>query len=230
MKWRLEIQYTYAENQAVNLNEALQDMRLNRLVRAQLSDTAQEQLQWLQGEQQAVQLNENEQDGISWKWGSAEFSVKTAYFAMMDEPRIANTYNRIWSINGPPRFKVFGWLISRNRILTLDNLTRRGWQLANRCALCKEDSETVAHMLNECSFTPALYQRVKAVFNTRQPSVKALISTRYSDKERSIFLIAQFIIWRERCARIFRESAATVEELMEQVMVQYQYSQIRSNS
>jgi len=55
-------------------------------------------------------------------------------------------------IGAPMRVMIFGWLMLKNKILTLDNLTRRGWHMVNRCIMCKEQAESVRHMMQHCKF------------------------------------------------------------------------------
>lgn len=76
-----------------------------------------------------------------------QYMVKTAYRTMKHTPRILSEVQAIWKIWAPTRIRVFGWLICNNRILTIDNLTRRGWQLVNRCIMhVQRNMETVAHI------------------------------------------------------------------------------------
>ena len=47
----------------------------------------------------------------------------------------------------------FPWEASWGKVITLDKLKRRGRALANRCCLCKEDEETIDHLLIHCKIT-----------------------------------------------------------------------------
>lgn len=76
---------------------------------------------------------------------------------MKNTPRIGSEVHRIWKIKEPPRIIVFGWLVCKNRILTINNLARRGWQIVNRCILCKRNAKSVHHLFCECPFSRALY-------------------------------------------------------------------------
>ena len=44
----------------------------------------------------------------------------------------------------------FSWEACSRKVLTLDQLQRRGWKLVNRCALCKEEVESIDHILLHC--------------------------------------------------------------------------------
>lgn len=47
----------------------------------------------------------------------------------------------------------FWWVASHGKILTIDNLVRRGFQLVNRCVLSKEEEETIVHLFFHCPFS-----------------------------------------------------------------------------
>ena len=48
--------------------------------------------------------------------------------------------------------KLFIWLLLEERILTWDNLTKRGLQGPSLCVLCKESEEALLHLFGECRF------------------------------------------------------------------------------
>ena len=48
------------------------------------------------------------------------------------------------------------WLTNKNRILTLDNLLKKGWQGDNTCHFC-DQLETKDHLFVTCSFTKQIW-------------------------------------------------------------------------
>ncbi|RVW68175.1 putative apyrase 4 [Vitis vinifera] len=71
-----------------------------------------------------------EEDSVFWKGGgNGQFRVKEAY-SRLDRPLEEATWGKI---------------------LTLDRLQKRGWQLPNRCFLCASEVENVNHILIHCS-------------------------------------------------------------------------------
>ncbi|KAL6350127.1 hypothetical protein AAG906_004065 [Vitis piasezkii] len=62
----------------------------------------------------------------------------------------------IWRANVPPKVAFFAWGASWGKILTLEQLQRRGYSLANRCFLCLSEVETVDHLLLHCVKTRTL--------------------------------------------------------------------------
>ena len=78
------------------------------------------------------------------------FSVKSMYRVLDCSPQVAFPYRSIWNPVIPPRMSFFAWEASWGKVLTLDQLKRRGRALANRCFLCEEDEEDINHLLLHC--------------------------------------------------------------------------------
>lgn len=125
-------------------NFTIQDRRLTQ--------SAQEELRLLQAATNEVRDQMNgEVNQLVWKWSATgQFSVKMAYLALKEGPTVKSNLNRIWKIKIPPRMRVFAWLMRMNRLLTIDNLMKSGWNMANWCVMCKRDRESVSHLSEEC--------------------------------------------------------------------------------
>lgn len=93
---------------------------------------------------------------------------------MQDRPRIQSNIHMIWKLKVSPRIKVFGWLVLSNRLLTIDNLNKRGWPLVNRCVLCKNQSESVKHMLDECNYSRPVYCELARCIPDKMPTQQTL--------------------------------------------------------
>ncbi|RVW97835.1 hypothetical protein CK203_021303 [Vitis vinifera] len=70
----------------------------------------------------------------------------------------------IWSLDVPTKVGFFAWEASWGRVLTQDQLKRRGWILANRCSLCCAEEETINHILVHCSKAKVLWDLVFSLF------------------------------------------------------------------
>ena len=53
----------------------------------------------------------------------------------------------IWNSCVPLKVCVFTWEVWWGKVLTADQLKKRGFQLASRCPLCQKDEETLEHLL-----------------------------------------------------------------------------------
>jgi hypothetical protein len=59
----------------------------------------------------------------------------------------------------PLRIKVFCWLVIKNRILTKDNLKKKGWKKVEMCEFC-DDYETQEHMFFLCPLAKYIWNVV----------------------------------------------------------------------
>ena len=57
----------------------------------------------------------------------------------------------------------FAWEVSWGKVLTLDQLKRRGRPLANRCNLCEREEETIEHLLVHRPQTRTLRELILAI-------------------------------------------------------------------
>ena len=85
------------------------------------------------------------------------FSVKVMYKGYDISPAFDFPYCLIWNLVIPPKIGIFTWEAAWGKVLTLDNLKRRGMAFANRCFLCEEDEETIDHLLIHCKSAKMLW-------------------------------------------------------------------------
>ncbi|RVW54461.1 putative ribonuclease H protein [Vitis vinifera] len=78
------------------------------------------------------------------------FSVKSLYNTLDSSGAVPFPWRIIWSPCVPTKVGFFAWEASWEKVLTQDQLKRRGWILANRCLLCCDDEETINHILIHC--------------------------------------------------------------------------------
>lgn len=111
------------------------------------------------------------------------------------------------------RVQVFIWLMLQTKIMTVDNLVIRGWELVNRCVLCKRQAESVRHILQECSYSKTVIslniQRTNRYlaqngFFTRGEYQRAILESNQKGVKQ-MQVVFCFVLGRERCARIFRD-------------------------
>lgn len=58
----------------------------------------------------------------------------------------------------PPKVKESVWLVIKGRILTKDNLRKKGWTGMNICEFCGA-RESIDHLLFTCSFARFFLER-----------------------------------------------------------------------
>ena len=75
------------------------------------------------------------------------FSVRTMYNGLDFSPDIDFPFRSVWNSAIPSKISFFTWKASWEKVITLDQLKRRGRTLGNRCSFCEEDEETIDHLL-----------------------------------------------------------------------------------
>ena len=75
------------------------------------------------------------------------FSVKSMYKGFDVSPTLDFPHRLVWNPVAPPKTRVFAWEAAWGKVLTLDQLKRRGMTFANRCFMCEEEEETIDNFL-----------------------------------------------------------------------------------
>ena len=114
---------------------------------------------------QAFKVQREDEDKVVWTTSqSGAFSVKLLYSIL--EPGGSSLFpcDSIWRVRVPLKVAFFAWEASWGKVLTLEQLQRRGYSLANRCFLCLFEVETVDHLLLHCVKTRALWNLLFSLF------------------------------------------------------------------
>ena len=107
-------------------------------------------------DQEDVLLMKNVKDG--------RFSVKHFYLILTTGQESLFPYCFVWNSWVPTKVGFFAWEASWGKVLTLDQLKKRGRSLANRCFLCGEGEKTVDHLLIHCSKVKSLWDLLLAIY------------------------------------------------------------------
>ena len=106
-----------------------------------------------------------EEDAVRWKRESnGVFGAKGAYKILVGSSACVFPNRRIWMDKVPTKVSFFAWEASWGKILTLDKLQRRGWQLPNRCFLCGCEEESANHIMLHCTVVKTLWEIALAIF------------------------------------------------------------------
>jgi hypothetical protein len=92
------------------------------------------------------------------------FEVKSFYRALLPRGQVSFPWKSVWKSKTPHRVAFFVWTAVHSKILTLDNLGRRGLVVVNRCWLCEIEKESVDHLLLHCAATRDLWNAFFAQF------------------------------------------------------------------
>ena len=109
----------------------------------------------------------------------------------------------------PLKVSFFAWEASWGKVMTLDQLKKRGRSLANRCYLCEEEEETLNHLLVHCSKAKMLWELILAIvgfgwvfpFSVRQVLL-AWQGTKVGKKHKKVWRAAPLcLLWAVWCER-----------------------------
>ncbi|RVW54221.1 hypothetical protein CK203_080171 [Vitis vinifera] len=107
-------------------------------------------------------------DRVIWReTNCGKFSVKSLYKSLVSGHPISFPSSAIWKVSMQPRVSFFGWEATWGKALTLDQLQRRGWALANRCYLCQRHEESIDHILLHCDKVRTLWVLLYSMFGVQ---------------------------------------------------------------
>jgi hypothetical protein len=107
-----------------------------------------------------IQLSQ-ERDSIAWKWtSSGEYTAASAYEVQFLGAYPTYRASTIWTARVEPRCRFFAWLAIQGKAPTTDNLLKKNWPCDPECSLCFCMMETNEHLLTECNFTEAVWDKV----------------------------------------------------------------------
>ena len=92
------------------------------------------------------------------------FDIKEANNLLIAPNDISFPKNCIWVDRVLTKVAFFAWEAMWGKVLTLDRLQKRGWQLPNRCFLCGCEEETINHILLHYIVIRVLWEIVLALF------------------------------------------------------------------
>ena len=114
---------------------------------------------------QAFRVQREDEDRVVWMTSkSGDSSVKSLYSILEPEDSHLFPCNSIWRVKAPPKVAFFAWEASWAKILTLEQVQRRGYSMANRCFLCLSEVETMDHLLLHCVKTRVLWNLIFSLF------------------------------------------------------------------
>jgi len=80
--------------------------------------------------------------------------------------------NRRWM-----KIKLFMWLVHHRKILTWDNIRKRGMLGPSRFQLCEAQEETMEHLLNSCIYTSRIWDFFASIFNQSDRDIDSITNT-----------------------------------------------------
>jgi hypothetical protein len=154
------------------------------------------------------------------RWGHSphgNFTLKEGYtlqegFQSLPKDPIWTT---VWKSKFWPKISMFLWLLLQNKILTWDNLQKRGFIGPSICHLCHQQAETMEHLLNNCTISVEIWDHATQLLRRTNRDKGNIINTirnwgsgPYKSQllNRIWQLLPGFIVWqlwKERNRRVF---------------------------
>ena len=116
-----------------------------------------------------------------------------------------------------------------NKILTYDNLMRRGYTLINWCCMCRCEGESVDHLLIHCYMANELWNFVFRSFRIQWVLPRTvidlvdgwwnLLGKHYSDIWNMVPLCLMWMIKRERNSLTFEVKEISVSQLLDCISI-----------
>ncbi|WJZ87793.1 hypothetical protein VitviT2T_007145 [Vitis vinifera] len=165
-----------------------------------------------------------EEDSVRWKReGNGVFGAKGAYRSLSGYSVGAFPNRRIWMDRVPTKVSFFAWEAAWGKILTLDKLQRRGWQLPNRCYLCGCEEENANHILLHCTVVKTIWEITLVIFGVQWVFSESVIEVLHGwrgsfvGKKRkkiwnSIPLCIFWTVWKERNRIVFRGGSLDIQK------------------
>jgi len=158
------------------------------------------------------------------RWGyttKGQYTIKEGYYIQSQQiNQIAQPlWKNIWAQKHWPKVQYFLWLLSHRRILTWENLQKRGMIGPSYCVFCQTDNETTEHLLNNCPLVQPIWRNLELLFRQTDKNNDSIVDTinnwrkgRYQCQviNRAWTLSLGFIlwnIWKERNQRTFQDIA-----------------------
>ena len=116
--------------------------------------------------------DEGADDEIIWRWTTnGEYTTSSAYRIQFMGHFKKMSITPIWKAKAEPKCKIFAWILLHRKILSADNLERRGWPHDPLCKMCNSAPETPAHLCKDCPYTSAVWTHVVRwlIFNNCRP-------------------------------------------------------------
>ena len=152
------------------------------------------------------------------------FSVRHMYRKLMFAPPLDFPSRSIWNPIVPQKLGFFASEAFWGKVLTLDQLKRRGIPIVNRCFLCEEHEETIDHLLIHCSRAKMLWDLLLAITEANwvfPRTVRQLLlawqSASVGKKRKRVWMAAPlclfWTLWMERNRVVFENETPSAHRM-----------------
>jgi hypothetical protein len=112
------------KNKIISVSKAKDQIQFSELFRLPLSDLAHSQMVNLANIMDSTQLTD-ECDSWAYVWGSNIFAATKAYKKLIGQHSVHPAFRWLWKMFCQPKYKVFFWLLLKDRLSTRNILKRK---------------------------------------------------------------------------------------------------------
>ena len=133
----------------------------------------------------------------------------------------------IWNSSVQPKVNFFPWEAAWGKVLTLDQVQKRGWALANRCYLCQTHEETIDHLLLHCEETRDVWKLFFTLFHSVRETLLGWKGSFVGKKHRAVWnaspLCLFWSVWKARNIIAFEGGVLSMQRRMQKLKVFFVY-------
>jgi len=109
-----------------------------------------------------VPINKKIQDSYVWDPSGGKFTVKSGYKFLQPNNNLENWNLRsaVWKNECLPKIKFFAWTLLNGKILTAENLRKKGIQGPSMWCLCRKEEESSQNLFLDCAIARHCWQQI----------------------------------------------------------------------
>jgi hypothetical protein len=135
-----------------------------------------------------------------WGWGKSGFYSVAQGYNTLHPPQALNEtttlWKQVWDPLGLPKVNFFSWVLMHRKILTGENLAKRGFIGPHRCPMCCNALEMMDHLFVDCPFTQEVWKISLQGLNATAPRQISVVDLFSSWKARYPQEIQSSPTWR----------------------------------
>lgn len=210
--------YSFAKNKKVSVAQYInnQDVQVN--FHLPFSKQALEELHSLNLIMQEATQQQQEKDVWTYIWGSKQYTSSKFYSLSFQAINPPKPFLWIWKMKLSKKIKIFIWLMFRDRLNSRNLLRRKNYKLDGddfSCVLCNPSTEEYTyHLFFQCHFSVQCWAFLGIhwdhslyFFDTIQQANDHWQHKFFME----IFSVAAWEIWKQRNAKIFRNTNPTFD-------------------
>lgn len=107
-------------------------------------------------------INKESQDSYIWDPIRGKFTVKLGYNFMKKYHNYEywNLWTAAWKNEFSPIIKKFAWTLLKGKILTAENLRKKGFQGPSICVMCQREEESIQHLFLKCIIARQCWKKI----------------------------------------------------------------------